>query len=48
MTLKIDIVQVATVMHEVAKAVRAVHVCTSIDDMFPLTLQAAAGRTGHT
>ena len=48
MALKIDIIQVATAMHELAKAVRAVHVRISIDDMFALTLQAAAGPTGCT
>ena len=34
MALKIDIIQVATAMHELAKAVRAVHVRISIDEMF--------------
>ena len=48
MALKIDIIQVANAMHELAKAVRAVHVRISIDDMFALTLQAAAGPTGCT
>ena len=38
MALKIDIIQVANAMHELAKAVRAVHVRISIDDMFALTL----------
>ena len=46
MALKIDIIQVATAMHELAKAVRAVRI--SIDDMFALTEQAAAGPTGCT
>ena len=47
MALKIDILQVAAAVHAVAEAVRAVHSRISIDDMFALTLQAAAGRTGH-
>ena len=46
MALKIDIVQVANALNALAEAVRAVHVRISIDDMFELSQQAAAGRTG--
>jgi len=47
MALKIDIVQVANALNMLAEAVRAVHVRISIDAMFELTQQAAAGRTGQ-
>ena len=47
MALEIDIVQVANAMNALAEAVRAVHVRISIDDMFGLSFQAAAGRTGQ-
>ena len=47
MALKIDIVQVATALNALVEAVRAVHVRISIDDMFELTQQATAGRTGQ-
>ena len=46
MSLKIDISQVSAAMDAVAEAVRAVHVRLTIDAMFSLTFEAAAGRTG--
>ena len=46
MALSIDVLEVATAVHAVAEAVRAVHSRLSIDDMLELTQQAAVGRTG--